>query len=162
MPEAGEKALVPGEYSDELNNYLNVLRNMSLNTDDFLYIADLRNDANWFVGDIEKKYTLRDFGREYNTLSEVLENVYPPDRKAIADDIEKVSRGEQDSHNMEYRWMTREGEPVWVSCRGNVIKDGNGNSRYMIGRVSEVTMLRYYNPLTGLGNKLKMKKYMKY
>lgn len=156
MPESGLETITSGNYSDEINSYLNVLKHMSLNTDDILYFADLQNNANWFIGDVEKNYTLRDCGREFNTLAEVMDNVYPPDRDIMKEDIQKVINGEKDVHDMDYRWMNRNGEPVWVSCRGNVIKDSDGNSRYMIGRVSEVAMRQYYNSLTGLANKIKM------
>ncbi len=156
MPEAGADTITSGSYSDEIYSYIKVLKHMSCNTDDILYLADLQNDANWFIGDVENKYKLRDCGREYNTLAEVLENVYPPDRNEIKDDIMRMVRGEKTVHDMEYRWMTRDGEPVWVSCRGNIVKDADGNSRYMIGRVSEVAMRHFYNPVTGLANKDKM------
>ena len=158
MPEAGAQMISSGSYSDEIKSYLEVLKHMSLNTDDLLYLTDLQMDANWFIGDVENKFTLRDYGREYNTLAEVLENVYPPDRNAMKEDVLKVIAGEKDVHDMEYRWVTREGEPVWVNCRGNVVKDSEGNGRYMIGRVSEEAMRQYFHPLTGLANKTKMMK----
>lgn len=38
---------------------------------------------------------------------------------------------------MNYRWINRNGEAVWISCRGTVINDDKGKPFVMIGMVSD-------------------------
>ena len=156
MPQARAANNDDSRYPDIVRNYLDVLETISISMDAMLYVYDLRNDANWFFGDAVRNYTLRNCGKEFNTLAEVLENIYPPDRDAVKADMQRVAAGEKAVHDMEYRWMNRDGQPVWVSSRGNVINGDDGKSSYMVGRVSEMAMRHLHNPLTGLPNKIKM------
>ncbi|MBQ7901397.1 MAG: EAL domain-containing protein [Clostridia bacterium] len=141
---------------DTIKNYLNVMENLSHSMDGYLYLSDLRNDKNWFFGNVGKNYTLHDNGRVTNTFAEILNNVYPDDREVLRSDLKKLISGEKSVHDMEYRWLNRLGHPVWVSCKGTVVKDEEGKPFIMIGRVSEEALRHLHNPLTGLFNKTKM------
>lgn len=142
---------------DQTRVYRSVLEIMSQTTDDFLFLQDIKKDENWFFGAIDQSYALRNKGKTTNTTAEKLAIIHPVDRKAYADDIEKIRRGEKDFHNMNYRWINRQGQAVWVNSRGRVINDADGKPFIMIGRVSESTLRHLYNPLTGLWNTQKMR-----
>lgn len=103
-----------------------------------------------------KKYNLIKKDERINTIEEMMGIVHPADRKKINDDIEQIVQGKKDRHDMEYRWINRNGQAIWVSCRGTVMKDENYNPSVMIGRVSEEAMRHLFNPLTGLFNKVRM------
>ena len=144
-------------YSDDaVKNYVNVLEILSRSTDDFLFLLDIKRDENLFFGDVDRNYSLHSEGKITNTIAEMLEIVHPCDRDAVAQDLKEISEGRKNVHNMDYRWINRRGQVVWINCRGKVISDGNGNPYVMIGRVSESTLKHLYNPLTGLFNKNKM------
>ncbi|MBR5228676.1 MAG: EAL domain-containing protein, partial [Firmicutes bacterium] len=96
-------------------------------------------------------------GSETNSTAEMLEIIHPADRQAVIDDLARIAAGVQKTHNMYYRWITRNSDIVWISCRGRVIYDEVGNPAIMVGRVSEETLRHLYNPLTGLWNKEKLK-----
>ncbi len=36
-------------------------------------------------------------------------------------------------HNLHYRWLDKEGMPVWINCRGIVIIDQQGKAEYLVG-----------------------------
>lgn len=126
-------------------------------TDDFLFVFDIPHDENWFFGSIDERFAVRKPGSEVNTFEEMLTVVHPADRKALCEDIEKIKNGTQDAHDMNYRWINRNGEIVWVSCRGRVVHDESGSPHLMIGRVSEEAVRHLYNPTTGLPNKTKLR-----
>ena len=144
-------------YSEErIKNYLNVLRILCKSTDSYLYLWNINKDESWFFGDVDKEYALRKKGSATNTTAEMVNIIYPADREALQADLAKIVAGEKDTHDMDYRWMNRKGEPVWINCRGKVIPDDKGKPFVMIGRVSDKSLRYLYHPLTKLFNKNKM------
>ena len=144
-------------YSEErIKNYLNVLRILCKSTDSYLYLWNINKDESWFFGDVDKEYALRKKGSATNTTAEMVNIIYPADRAALQEDLAKIMAGEKSVHDMDYRWMNRQGEPVWINCRGTVIPDDKGKPFVMIGRVSDKSLRYLYHPLTKLFNKNKM------
>lgn len=143
--------------NDKINYYRNVIELISKSTDDFLFLLDIEKNENWFFGDVDKRYNLRDKGKSTNTIDDMLNVVHPLDREMVRNDIDLILNGEKNIHDMNYRWINKDGNIVWISCRGTVISNDNGKPFIMIGRVSEETLRHLYNPLTGLWNKTKMK-----
>ena len=124
-------------YSQErIKNYLNVLSILSKSTDSYLYLWDIARDENWFFGGIDRDFAIRENGKPMNKTSDMEAIIYPADRKMLLDDLKLIAEGKKQVHNMDYRWMNRNGEPVWISCRGTVINDDKGKPFVMIGMVS--------------------------
>lgn len=51
----------------------------------------------------------------------------------------RSQRAKKQVHNMNYRWVNRQGEAVWINCRGTVLNDDKGKPFVMIGSIN----LRY-------------------
>lgn len=144
-------------YSQErIKNYLNVLSILSKSTESFLYLWDIARDENWFFGDVDSSFAIRKDGRPMNKTADMEAIIHPADRKMLHDDLQLIAEGKKKTHNMNYRWMNRDGEPVWISCRGTVIDDDKGRPFVMIGMVSDKKLKYLYHPLTRLFNKNKM------
>lgn len=141
---------------NKISPYLDALEILSRTTDDYLFLFEFANDKNWFFGNVDDKYEVREQGSVTNTLAQVLEIVHPSDRKMLVDELNEISRGEKNVHNMDCRWIDKDGNNVWINCRGKVIYDENNRPFVMIGRMSEEALRHLYNPLTGLFNKLRM------
>lgn len=141
---------------ERIRNYLNVLNIVSKSTDSYLYLWDITRDQNWVFGDIDESYALRQDGKAMSTIADMEKIVYPADRQALHEDLQKIIDGKKQTHNMNYRWINRSGEAVWISCRGTVINDDKGKPFVMIGMVSDKKLRFFYNPLTKLFNKNKM------
>lgn len=141
---------------ERIKNYLNVLNILSKSTDSYLYLWDIARDENWFFGDVSRDYALRDKGKPTNEMSEMEAIIYPADRKMLHDDLRLIAEGKKQIHDMNYRWVNRKGEAVWINCRGKVINDDRGNPFVMIGRVSDKVLRYLYHPLTKLFNKNKL------
>lgn len=134
-----------------------LLETVNYTTDDFLFVWDIAKDINWFFGKVDASYAIREPGGVTNTTEDMMRIIYPPDRAAVKKDLSNIAAGIQDTHNMNYRWVNRQGNKVWVNCHGQVIRDKNGEPSIMIGRVSEESLRHLYNPLTGLWNKTKLR-----
>lgn len=141
--------------ADNMETYTRVLDIINQSTDDFLFVLDIEKSENRFFGPIDRDYHITRREDGINRFEDMLEIVHHADRKALVEDVDRIFRGEQSSHDMNYRWINRKGEIVWVNCRGKVIEDGG--RRIMVGRVSEETLRHLYNPLTGLWNKAKLR-----
>lgn len=135
---------------------LKLIETINRSTDDYLFLWDIQADARWFFGDIDRNYDIRSNGSETNSTSEMLRVIHPADRAAVLKSLDEIKRGVKDTHKMDYRWINRAGESVWINCHGNVIRDEQGNPAVMIGRVSEEALRHLFNPLTGLWNKVKL------
>ena len=150
-----------GLSAEAINGYKNALEILSQSTDDFLFLHDMVKDENWFFGNVDKEFGIRNPGEETATVEQVLRVVYPSDRPLLQRDLDALRSGEKDIHNLDYRWVNVRGQIVWVNCRGKVVKDENGFPAVRIGRVSQNALRHMYNPLTGLFNHVKMMQKLK-
>ena len=64
----------------------------------------------------------------------------------------KIEKGESDIHNMEYRWLDRDGSVVWISCRGKAQLGTDGRPFIMVGRVSDTALRHKVDTMTGMFN----------
>ena len=117
--------------------YSEMLETMSHSTDDFLFVLDIQKDLNYFFGNIDRDYAIRREGQVANTIQEMVNIVYPKDRHALLEQLDAIARGEIKEHNLDYRWVNKQGKVVWISCRGKVLDNDAGEPAVMVGRVSE-------------------------
>lgn len=140
----------------QIEKHLEFLRILAQSTEDYLFLLDIENDKNYFIGNISERYDIPKAGSETNTVQELLSITHESDREALSADLQRVIEGNSGEHNMDYRWVDRSGNAVWINCRGRVIRDDAGNPFLMIGRVSDTLLTSYYNPITGLFNKQRL------
>ena len=143
--------------SDGFETTLKLIETINRSTDDYLFIWDIERDSRWFFGDIDKYYDIRKNGSETNSTPDMLKIIHPADRESVLKSLSQIAKGEKDVHNMDYRWISREGKTVWINCHGTVIRDDQGKPYLLIGRVSEENLRHLYNPLTSLWNKNKLR-----
>ncbi len=105
--------------------------------DDYLYCIDVPNDRY-----IVSPNAVSRFALPSNEFDDCLEThrlfVHPDDFDMLEADLNEMLQGKKDSHNLRYRWMSKEKEPVWINCRGRLIRDSEGNPQWMIGCVNEI------------------------
>lgn len=121
-----EKKLVTREQLEEVISHLNEC------TDAYLFIFDLKNDVY-----ITSPYALNTFdfpaSMFTNARETIMHVVYPDDRPLLSADLEQVRVGAKDTHNLEYRWVNRNGKPIWISCRGKMF--WTETEELLVGRV---------------------------
>lgn len=117
-------------------------------TDDYMYIFDFDNDIYSISSSATQAFALKD--AQFAQASAVLNNVfYPEDIPAISKDLQLLKNGSKSVHNMEYRWLDSYGNPVWISCRGVVVKEKE-KPRYLVGRIRELGKQNKIDKVTGL------------
>ena len=58
--------------------------------------------------------------------------------------------GEEDSHDLMYRWNGRDNNLYWIHCVGHAVKDENNKPVLLIGCVNEVGNANFADNVTGL------------
>lgn len=136
--------------------FVDFLKAINETTDDYMYLVDFKSKRAWFGGDVHLRFPLQDKGLDYCDSDDILYITHPKDRPLLQADREKLFSGQKDFHNLDYRWIDKDGNSVWINCRGIVLKDANGNPFGMFGRVSEIVLKHMVDKKTNLFNKSKM------
>lgn len=141
----------------DMELYRQVFSVLSLCTDDYLYIYDMIKDEYAISDSAVSTFDMET--SQFSNVGAVLKSVtHPDDYPLLEEDLKALTSGQKVEHNMEYRWKTKEGRPVWISCRGRVIHNTEGKPAYLIGRISEIGRKSKIDGITGLyrENALKM------
>lgn len=125
-----------------------IIQEMYFCMDDYLYVYDLQNDFYYISPHAVERFNLPT--NEFNNVVEMHKNfVYPADMPMLQEDLEKVLAGESKGHNLQYRWISKELEPIWINCRGTVGFD-NGKPAYMVGCINEIGKTQKADNISGL------------
>lgn len=68
----------------------------------------------------------------------------------LAKHLADICEGRENVHNLHYRWLDKEGMPVWINSRGIVIIDQQGKAEYLVGCLNETGNRRRADNVTGL------------
>ncbi len=79
-----------------------------------------------------------------------LERIHPNDREEFLRQMDAVSKGETDDHDMVYRARNKEGDYVMCTCRGSMIRDDDGTALYFAGIIDNHSIANEFDPITNL------------
>lgn len=117
--------------------------------DDFLYAYDMVNDVYCISANAMVRFRMP--GQIFGNAGEELRKVvYYADYDELNADLLRVKNGEQDYHSIEYRWLDKDGNAVWINCRGVPIRDKAGNTCYMVGCINEIGKIQKADNVSGL------------
>ena len=109
----------------------------SSSMNDYLYAYDVMNDVYYISKRAVERFKVP--GSVFHHVMEAHEKfVYPEDKKMFHEEFERILSGKKTRHNMVYRWIDHEGNPIWINCRGNAVLDKSGKRHYLIGCINEV------------------------
>ncbi|GIE76659.1 hypothetical protein Aph02nite_26090 [Actinoplanes philippinensis] len=67
---------------------------------------------------------------------------HPDDVAATAELVRRLRDGEIDTAAVERRYRHRQGHTIWVAIRVAVVRDDDGNARYVVNQVEDITARR--------------------
>jgi diguanylate cyclase (GGDEF)-like protein len=117
-------------------------------TDAYVFIYDLTEDS-CSISDVSLKLFNLPSSHFFNATSAILNVVYSEDRPLLLEDINAIKAGKKEIHNLEYRWVNKENNPVWLNSRGKLITGSNGN-KILVGRIAFIDKGLKIDSLTGL------------
>lgn len=117
----------------------------------YFYVTDLTTNITRFSAN-----TLEYFDLSSDILTDVqkewLSLVHPNDRDGLREDLRKVTSGEKQFHEMDYRIRNRFGQYITCTCRGKVISNPGGDGYLFVGSVENHEISELYDSVTGLSN----------
>lgn len=117
--------------------------------DDYLYVFDVQNDQYYISKKAMKRFALPSF-QFTHVLDTHRKFVYEEDIEMLEADLEKVMSGEKLEHNLTYRWMSVDGEPIWINCRGRIIIGADGKPQFLVDCINEVGTKPIADNVSGL------------
>lgn len=104
---------------------------------DYLYVLDLTQDVYFITENALKRFALPGsmFSDTRNNFRAV---VHPDDYDMLIADLDEVSSGKKDEHNLKYRWIGLDGYFVWINCRGQLLRTAEGTPHLMVGCINEI------------------------
>ena len=116
--------------------------------DDYLYVYDFENDFYYISPQAIERFSLPDY-QFHHFMENTSKFIYPDDILAFKHDMHELLHGEKEFHNLQYRWMSKTGEPIWINCRGYLIKKED-TPTYLIGCINEIGMKQKADNVSGL------------
>ena len=117
--------------------------------DDYLYVLDLQNNKMEISQSALDRFMISETYMR-NAKQEIMSAVYEEDRAMFEKHMQAVMDGKEKVHDIYYRWLDKNGLPVWVNCRGVVIDDEDGKPGYLVGCLNETGNQRRADNVTGL------------
>lgn len=127
--------------------------------DDCLYVMDLKEDFYKISKHAVERFMLPS-DSFYNAAEMHQHFVYEKDRPLIKAELEEMLNGTKKFHNLHYRWLDKNGHPIWINCRGGVIDDENGKPRYLIGCINETGKKQRADNNSGLLSDIELSTYI--
>lgn len=116
---------------------------------DYVYVYDIKKDLYQISPKAVEKFKIPS-----TRFSDVINAhkffAYEEDYDSLVKDLQKVVSGEEDSHDLMYRWNGRDNNLYWIHCVGHAVKDENNKPVLLIGCVNEVGNANFADNVTGL------------
>lgn len=134
-------------FSREQMEYIVELFNPCM--DDYLYVFDLQKDCYKISKHATERFLLP--GDTFDNAAKTHHAfVYSEDQPRLDDEFRRIMSGEIVFHNMHYRWLDRDGHPVWINCRGRVLNDADGKPHFLVGCINEIGQKQKADNVSGL------------
>lgn len=126
--------------------------------DDYLYICDFKEDYYQISPNAVKRFLLP--ADHFNHVLEAHRQVvYPEDMDMIVVELELLQQGKKTFHNLHYRWLDHDLQPIWINCRGRVINDEDGTPHFLVGCINEIGAKQKADNVSGLLGESSMQTY---
>lgn len=106
-------------------------------TDDYMYILDFKND-HYALSETALDIFCLDESHFFDATEVLKSVIFSEDYDYLCNDLKLIKENQKTEHNLEYRWLDKTGNPIWISCKGAVVYDEDENPQYLVGRICEI------------------------
>ena len=136
------------KYQD-FNAFCEVAEQFAACMNDYLYVYDIRHDAFFITERAAERFDLPGC-MFHNVLDNLKGFVYPDDFSMLEADLKLLVSGEKTEHEMQYRWMGKNGTPIWIVCKGYVAITEEECPALMLGCINEIGRTQKADNISGL------------
>lgn len=104
---------------------------------DYLYVIDLTQDVFFITENALNRFALPD-NTFHDTRSNFRVFVHPDDIDMLLEDLNEINSGKKNEHNLKYRWIGLDGYPVWINCRGQLLRTAGVIPHLLVGCINEI------------------------
>ena len=139
---------VKGQYLpiDKLRLAINVLDPCM---DNYLFILDLKTNFYELSPSAVERFRVPS-NAFYLTGDNLTNLIHPKDLDMVVQDLQEVVENKKLRHDLQYRWIDPNGEPVWINCRGRVLVSQDGQAEFLIGCINEIGRRQKADNVSGL------------
>lgn len=138
-----------GKNEETFNIYQQIAADFSSCMNDYLYVYNLQDDTYYISESATKRFAIPQ--NIFHNVPETHKDfVYIEDLEMLNRDLQQMISGTKTEHNLRYRWLSLDGSPIWINCRGRVIKDSDGKPLLMIGCINEIGKKPNADNISGL------------
>lgn len=117
---------------------------------DYLYLWDFDGDYYCISPAAYERFMIPS-SKFRNVTNSLKGCVYAGDWDNLLKDVDRIfAEPDFDFHNLQYRWLSRSGENVWINCRGCVIRSEEGRPLYLVGCINEIGNKQKADNVSGL------------
>lgn len=116
---------------------------------DYIYVYNLIEDY-YVISEHATERFLLPSDKFYNAAVAHETFVYPDDMPALKVELQQIKEGKKHFHNMKYRWLDKNLNPVWINCRGTVLFNDNKEAYYLVGCINEIGVAPEADNVSGL------------
>lgn len=117
---------------------------------DYLYLWDFDDDY-YCISPAAYERFMIPASRFHDVTASLKDCVYLGDWENLQRDVDRIfTEPDFNFHNLQYRWIDRNGENVWINCRGHVIRNEEGRPLYLMGCINEIGNKQKADNVSGL------------
>lgn len=116
--------------------------------DDYLYAYNKTKDEYHISSTAYERFQMCSH-HFHNVAEEHKKFVYSEDYDLLIANLNQIFDHVIDFHNMQYRWITRNGDTVWINCRGKVIYS-DSDEQILIGCINGIGDIQKADNISGL------------
>lgn len=132
-----------------ISQFENIISILNPCIDDYIYLLDFKTNTYYISENALERFPIP--GKKFQNATERFpEFVYAKDLEILNGDVDRIIKGEQDFHNLRYRWVDKDGKAVWINCRGTVLMDEAGNPEFLMGCINEIGKRPQADNVSGL------------
>lgn len=154
------RVICMNEHAEHISSkeYKRIIKVLSPCMEGYLFMLDLDNDRYCISQNALERFDIPEC--EFDNASEGLKRfINGEDIGLVEADIARIRSGESDCHNIQYRWLNKNREPVWISCSGRVVYDFENNNKLLIGCVAEIGLKQKADNISGLLGEASLRAY---
>ncbi len=129
--------------------FTKVARQFDTCMNDYLFAYDIDNDLYHISERAVERFCI-----PASPFSNVLEAhqhfVYKDDIKMLMEDLQELIAGKKDMHDLEYRWLDKEGNPVWINCKGRIQRRTEEKPLILYGCINEIGQKQKADNVSGM------------
>ncbi len=130
----------------------NLLSLLKETTDEDFFLLDLETERVFFSFPVHESCLLSPSPAEGYSIQDIQSVLYEKDLLPFTEKLNQLLHGDQRAFQGEYRFLNREGHPIWTSIRGKQLPDSQGGPAKLLGRITQSLSSLKVDSLTGLPN----------